>query len=69
MGFFNLDEVIEAYKRGEIDSFLAKVDLNDLAIIQHEVAGFATKHNRNADLEALVATIENVINERRTALA
>ncbi|MDP8225499.1 MAG: hypothetical protein P9L99_19215 [Candidatus Lernaella stagnicola] len=69
MGFFDLDQVIEAFKAGKIDSYLADFDLNDLALIRHELDGYAEKHNRLADLKALILTIDNMINERREALS
>lgn len=68
MGFFDLSEVIEAFKVGKVESVLADLDLNDLALIQHEVTGYAVKHNRKTDLAPLIATIENLIDERRAAL-
>jgi hypothetical protein len=67
MGFFNLDEIIDAFKAGRGDTYLADLALNDLALIQHEVEGFAEKHNRVADLKPLLTTIENMIAERRAS--
>ncbi len=68
MDFFDLPEVIAIFKAGNIDSFLTDLDLNDLALISHEMEGFAQKHNRHSDLKPLLITINNIIDERRAAM-
>ncbi len=68
MGFFNLDDVIKAHKDNKLEEYLADYDINDLALMQNELEGYAVKHNRQDDMKGLLITLENMLSERRETL-
>ncbi|HPQ67731.1 MAG TPA: hypothetical protein PKW95_01300 [bacterium] len=68
MGFFNLDDVIKAHKDNKLEEYLADFDINDLALMQNELEGYALKHNRQDDMKGLLITLENMLSERRETL-
>ena len=63
MGFFDIKQVIGAFKEGKIDQYLADFDANDLAILQNELEGYSIRHNRQDDLRGLLVTIDNILKE------
>ena len=65
MGFYNLEEIITAHKKGQLEAKLVDYDLNDLAFLIHEMIGFAKKQNRQKDLVSLINTLENIMDERQ----
>ena len=64
MGFFQIKAIIDAYKEGNLDQFLAEYDENDLALLKNEVQGYSQKHNRQEDLQGLMLTIDNILQEK-----
>ena len=44
MGFFNLQEIVAAYKVGDLDKILKKYDPNDLALIVREMEQYLKKN-------------------------
>ncbi|HPM78243.1 MAG TPA: hypothetical protein PK961_14225 [bacterium] len=68
MGFFNLDDVIKAHKDNKLEEYLADYDINDLALMQNELEGYAVKHNRQEDMKGLMITLANMLSERRETL-
>jgi len=65
MGFYNLDDIMAAHKKGKLEEKLVDYDLNDLAFLIHEMIGFAKKQNRQADMVPLINTLENILAERQ----
>jgi len=68
MGFFNVDQIIDAFKNGSLDEALGAYDANDLAILHKELEGYAVKHNRQDDLKGLLITVQNMVEEKSTTL-
>jgi hypothetical protein len=67
MGFFKLDDVIEAYRLGYLKDKVADMDLNDLVLLRHEVEGYAQKHRRVDELQPMVEMLDFLIDERETS--
>jgi hypothetical protein len=64
MGFYNLDEIIEAHKSGKLPEKLSSCGANDIAIIKHELAGFAEKKDLIMDYDRLIEDLDFMIDER-----
>jgi hypothetical protein len=67
MGFYRLDEVIQAFKAGLLNALLADYNANDLGLLKHEVASYAEKMDLIADLSPLIEHLEFLIDERQAA--
>ena len=70
MGFFNVTELVEANKKGELKKSLWDYDINDLVLIKHEIDGIIAniaKHPNLEDLRSLFSALEAVIQEKKRA--
>lgn len=65
MGFIDLKEVIDAFKGGALEKMLADYDLNGIALIRHELEGYADKHHTEEELQTLIQMIDRIIAQRR----
>jgi hypothetical protein len=67
MGFYRVEEIVDAFKKGNLDIVLADYSVNDLALLRHEVVGYAEKKDLLGDMDALVEELEFLIDTRRAA--
>jgi len=63
MGFFNLQEIIDAYKQGELEAALEDFDMNDLAYLKRELEGYCKKHNLGEQLKGLLDQVQKLYTE------
>jgi hypothetical protein len=62
MGYFNLSEVIDGFRSGNLDNVINDFDENDLVILLKELKGFISK-NDYADGNELILEIEQRIEQ------
>lgn len=65
MGFFDVEDVIGAFKSNQLESKLQEYDLNDLVLLHKELEGYAKKHNRLDELKDLLAIVANKLAEEQ----
>ena len=61
MGFFNLQPLIEGYKKGNLDQVIEEYDQNDLAIILKELKAYLEKNEAFEESEGLIQYIQSKI--------
>ncbi len=65
MGLIDLKQVIDAFKNGVLESLLAEYDLNGIALLRHELEGYANRNDTQDDFQALIEFVDRIIIQRR----
>jgi len=58
VGYFNLQEIIDSYNKGDLVKTLAQYDLNDMTFLINEMDGYCEKHNLHEKLNDLLEQLD-----------
>lgn len=61
MGIFNVQEVVEAFRSGDLEKVIKQYDKNDLAYLKFELEGYLEKHDISEENEGLMEKIEALL--------
>ncbi|MCC6157443.1 MAG: hypothetical protein IT350_05270 [Deltaproteobacteria bacterium] len=61
MGFFQLDEVIDAFRNGKLEDYCDSMSQNDLVLLKHEITGFAAKHGHELEMDVLLERLDEMM--------
>ena len=62
MGIYNLKEIIDGYKAGDLDSKLEHFNQNDLVFLIRELENYLKKNSLLEDNKALLGRLREVMN-------
>lgn len=61
MGLYNIKDVIDGFKAGNLENVIDKYDQNDLAFILKELKGYLAKHDNPDELKELLDILQTKI--------
>ena len=66
MGIYNVKNVLDSFKAGELAKAIQKYDLNDMVFMRKEMEGYLKKHEILEENEELLRLLDDKIEEMST---